>query len=403
IITPEKIYDLNNDLDDTYADFKGLFARQEYKMITKRLRQGKKVGSRRGDWTNGVPPFPYVYERYGEEYNPKGLVVNTDESSLYREIIESALNKLSPNKIAITLNQRGALTRKGNFWSGAIIQRLLLDETHLGKIISNKSQGNGHKNRNPNSKKLKMNPREEWVIVENCHEPVKTQEEHDKLAHMIKTRNLAPNRSMSQTYTLSGIVKCGKCGRFMTFGKDKRNKGRIIMKSCVRQDPLGNKCRNSGMWLDGFEELLLKEIRNFKDNFAIQEAEVSAVNTNLITNLIKEKETQSAKFKKALDVVNDGYELGDYSRDVWMDRKKKWTDKIRETENEIYELKKQLNDVPEISSELRRQNIEDFFKRIESPTSLISNAEKNDMYKSIIDHVVWIKSDGTVQIDIKYR
>jgi hypothetical protein len=32
IITPDKIYDLNDDVDDTYDDFKGFLARQEYKM-----------------------------------------------------------------------------------------------------------------------------------------------------------------------------------------------------------------------------------------------------------------------------------------------------------------------------------------------------------------------------------
>ena len=128
IITPDKIYDLNDDVDDTYADFKGFFARQEYKMITKRLRQGKKIGARRGQWTNGTPPFPYVYQRYKEKINPKGIVVDDDRYEVYRSIIEEALNGMPPQKIAEVLNRKGILTAKSKYWSGVTIQRLLIDE-----------------------------------------------------------------------------------------------------------------------------------------------------------------------------------------------------------------------------------------------------------------------------------
>ncbi|MCL1819593.1 MAG: recombinase family protein [Oscillospiraceae bacterium] len=400
IITPEKIYDLNNDLDDTYADFKGLFARQEYKMITKRLRQGKKIGARRGDWTNGTPSFPYEYERYEGKYNQKGLVVNDELYKVYREIISMAIDGMSPNKISITLNQRGITTKKGNNWSGATIQRLLLDETQLGKIISNKSKGDGHKNRKPNAIKLRLLPREEWIIVENCHEAVKTQYEHDIISKLIKSRNLNPNRAMPQTYSFSGIVRCGKCGRCMTFGKDLRNKYRLIMKSCVRQDHVGNKCKNGGIWVSEFEQMVLNEIQSFLDNYAIQEAEMSVVNSDLLNKVINEKEVQKEKYIKALDVVDDGYELGDYSRDVWLNKKQKWNEKIRKVESDIVELKYQLNSIPKISYEIRQQNIEKFFNNIEQVTT---PKERNDLYRTIIERIIWIKDGDAIKIEIVYK
>jgi site-specific DNA recombinase len=161
IITPDKIYDLNDDIDDTFADLKGFFARQEYKMITKRLRQGKKIGARRGQWTNGIPPFPFVYQRYKEKCNPKGIVVDDEKLKVYRFIIDEALRGVPPKNIAETLNRRGLLTAKTKYWSGVTVHRLLLDETHLGKIISNKSQGDGHKKKRPNAKNLTVNPKSE--------------------------------------------------------------------------------------------------------------------------------------------------------------------------------------------------------------------------------------------------
>ena len=121
IITPNKIYDLNNEIDDTYTDFQGLIARQEYKMITKRLRQGKKIGAKMGNWTNGSPPFGYSYERYKDKYNEKGLVINDDEAEIYRYIIQKALAGETANSIAWDLNKKGIRTRQYKLWSHVAI------------------------------------------------------------------------------------------------------------------------------------------------------------------------------------------------------------------------------------------------------------------------------------------
>lgn len=214
IITPEKIYDLNDDMDETLTDFKSFFARQEYKMIKKRLRQGKQIGARQGQWTNGTPPFPYVYQNYEDKYNEKGLVVNDERYYVYREIVEQALNGIASQKIAEHLNQIGIFTAKGNPWSRTVIDRLLVDETHLGKIISNKTQGSGHKNKPPNTKEYMIKPKNEWVIIENCHEAVKTPEEHKKILGIMDQRKKTSIKSRKQAHALTGLVKCSKCGSF---------------------------------------------------------------------------------------------------------------------------------------------------------------------------------------------
>ncbi len=192
IITPETELDLNNDEHDTMADFKGFFARQEYKMIKKRLRQGKKFGARRGDWTNGIPPYPYEYQRYLDKYNPKGLVVNEVKLKTYRYIIEAILAGTTSPAIAQDLNNQHIPSARGDLWHGAQIYRLALDETHLGKVISNKSFGDNHKHKNSDAKSAQMLPMEEWIVVENRHEAVKTVEEHERIKDLLNTRQKIP-------------------------------------------------------------------------------------------------------------------------------------------------------------------------------------------------------------------
>lgn len=397
IITPDKIYDLNDDVDDTYADFKGFFARQEYKMITKRLRQGKKIGARRGQWTNGTPPFPYVYQRYKDKFNPKGIVVDDDKRPIYREMIEQALRGMAPKKIAESLNQRGLLTAKGNYWSNVTIQRLLIDETHLGKIISNKTQGDGHKNKRPNAKGYKIIPQCDWVVVENCHEAVKTQEEHDRILTLIHQRNIVPVAGRKQKHALSGLIKCAKCGHSLTFNMTGE---KVFVKPCWYIDAFGNKCGNPGISVDILEKLLLDEIKKYNDNFLISFDAEDTEKAEKLQALLSEKEVTLQKHQKALELVNDAYEFGDYTRKEWLTRKDKWQKSIGQLKSEIFELKRQYRSTGKISNEERQNNLTAFLSDI---TSATENTCRNDLYKTIISGIIYLRDRDTIQIKIDFR
>ncbi len=396
IITPDKIYDLNDDIDDTYADLKGFFARQEYKMITKRLRQGKKIGSRRGQWTNGIPPFPYVYQQYKDKFNPKGLVVHDERYKVYRSMINQALQGVPPQKIANSLNQKGILTVKSKYWNGFSIQRLLFDETHLGKIISNKTQGDAHKNKRPNAKDYKVLPRSEWVVVKNCHEAVKTQEEHDKIIQFINDRKQIATKARHQTFMFSGLIKCGRCGHTHTF-YFRDNK--YHMKPCWYIDPYGTKCHNEGIVVSVIEEKVFAEIAKYKDSFlTIVEQEDNDL--NMLEVLIKEKELLLSKQKKALTLVNDAYEMGDYCREEWLERKRKRELEINNISDEIYTLKKLSDNDQPLSNTERLKSLSDFFENI---TITTDNAARNDLYRTILDSIIWYKNGDDIRIKINFK
>jgi DNA invertase Pin-like site-specific DNA recombinase len=397
IITPDKIYDLNDDIDDTFADLKGFFARQEYKMITKRLRQGKKIGARRGQWTNGIPPLPYVYQTYKNKVNKKGLVVDDEMLPIYREIIEQAMRGVAPKKIAENLNQRGFMTPRGHYWSNVSVQRLLVDETHLGKIVSNKTQGDGHRNKRPNAKAYKQIPPCDWVIVEDCHEPVKTQDEHDRILELIHQRNIIPVASRRQKHALTGLIKCSKCGHTLTFNMSKE---KVFVKPCWYIDALGAKCGNQGISVDVLESILLDELRKYNLSPVISfNEEDDNAEVNLQAS-IAEKEALLQKYRKALDLVNDAYELGDYTRKEWLMRKEKWQKSIDLVKNEIFGLKKKYRSQHKMSDEERQRNLLMFLDNIKSVTE---NSQRNELYRTIINSIVYLRERDNIQIEIDFK
>lgn len=397
IITPEKIYNLNDDMDDELVEYKGFMARREYKMITKRLRQGKKIGAKQGQWTNGTPPFPYVYQRHMEKYNEKGIVVHDLRLPIYREMIELALHGKTPDKIAVHLNNKGVRTVRGNTWSHTTIQRVLIDETHLGKIISNKSEGDAHKTKRPNAKDYKQLPRSEWTIVENCHEAVKTQEEHDKIIQMINSRTLVPNKAKKQIHAFTGLVRCAKCGHIMTFQIRRDNV--VELKGCHYTDPFGNKCKNTGIKLEVLQDNVFKKILDFKQEILNAEPIEEQPENHTLLAQIAEREAMAGKVSKAIERLNDAYEMGDYSREQWLDRKRKREAELHCINKEIYELKKSQQDQNEITNDVRIENIETFFDFL---PNCIDNDKLNAIYKTIIKSIFWLRKDNNIEINIDF-
>ena len=87
IVTPEKVYDLSDEIDDELAEFKTFMSRREYKIINKRLRRGLQRSIQDGCY---VANAPYGYRKVTvdrrptlEIYEPEAKFVRTQERCLF--------------------------------------------------------------------------------------------------------------------------------------------------------------------------------------------------------------------------------------------------------------------------------------------------------------------------------
>lgn len=181
VITPTKIYDYNNEDQVLEIDLNSFFARFEYHMIKKRLHRGKKIGAKQGKFVNGRPPYPYYYDRA-----KKKVEIDQEKLKIYNLIKDKFFSGISPQEISIELNKNGIPSPGGVTWSNVAVYRLLTNEFHLGKVIYGKTEGSGHKNRK--TKPLKKKPRDQWIVGEGNHTPIKTEEEHYKILSIIEKR-----------------------------------------------------------------------------------------------------------------------------------------------------------------------------------------------------------------------
>ncbi|URZ03026.1 recombinase family protein [Clostridium felsineum] len=408
MITPNKVYDFNIESDDMYSDFEGLMARVEYKQIKKRLCRGKKQGSRRGDWTNGTPPYPYEYKQWVDEKNgemitkKKGLVINRDKYEIYRFMIDKVLiDGITPNSIAWDLNKRGILSPRGGRWHGHTIQRILVDETHLGKIISNKSSGDGHKiKRSKDSKDVVYYPREEWVIVENCHEAVKSQEEYDRLLLFFARETKAPKRRTNRIFPLSGLLKCAKCGHTIQVLCRADRKEEEYIKPCWYKDEFGNKCGNKGAKAHIVYEAVSEQLELYEHELRTALDEGNSDGDEAILREFNMTLQELSKLDKKLCKIDELVEEEYYTTREAKERKAEVKVKMDEAEVRLNLLQIKLNNSKKTTTQEKITIIEKF-KEAMSKESLTAE-EINEWYKSIISHIVWERAEDKLIIEVNF-
>lgn len=129
-----------------------------------------------------------------------------------------ALQGVSCRKIATTLNEEHIPTpatycgwkvgREGpysGFWSSERISEMLRNETYIGNMVQGRMVKISYKSK----KCLRQSP-ENWVVVENTHEPLVDRETFQKVQLLINSRK--HTRCRKYDYLLKGLIFCRECG-----------------------------------------------------------------------------------------------------------------------------------------------------------------------------------------------
>ncbi|WP_268794279.1 zinc ribbon domain-containing protein [Paenibacillus terrae] len=278
------------------------------------------------------------------------------------------------------------------------MRRIILDETHMGKIITNKGEGSAHKNKK--TKDLKYFDKEEWIVVENCHEILKSQEEHNEILNKIKVRTKFHPAARRGAFIFSGILYCAKCSKSMQM-QDKGIKEALI-KPCRKADHVGNKCDNKGNKLS----TVLEAVKYLLKDEAIRlktEEETTGMNFVDYNKLIATTEDKIQKVNKAISRIKDMYEEGDYDKEEYLDRLNKRKSDINKLEAEIVDYQLLLRKQSDLTNDQKAKRFEDVFSILDSTS--VETETKNSLLKEIIEKVIYIKNNnGDVpQVEVLFK
>ena len=122
IITPRKIYDLNNEFDEEYSEFEAFMARKELKLITRRMQRGRIKSVEDGKFIAQAAPYGYKVEYNGKD---RYLVIDEGKSEVIKIIFDMYSQNIGANRIASHLNELGYRTTTGRTWYDKAISCLL--------------------------------------------------------------------------------------------------------------------------------------------------------------------------------------------------------------------------------------------------------------------------------------
>lgn len=183
-----------------------------------KMKQGLFVGS----------TVSYGYKR--DENNKYKFVIDEYAAEIVRRIFNMRLNGMTASMIARTLTDEGIeppsvynnrnikKTYTTNLWKISSVNNILNNQVYIGNIVQRQYDKINYKSK----KKIKL-PEEEWIIVENMHEPIISKEIFNQVQNVKKLKSGVGKKKYD--YLLKGLVYCSECGAKMTVRKSyKKNK-----------------------------------------------------------------------------------------------------------------------------------------------------------------------------------
>lgn len=269
-------------------------------------------------------------------------VITRDLSRLVQLIFELAIKGMKYTEIANYLNDNGYdsifeyYQKIGvkrcyerdigeHMWSASTVMEILYNEVYIGSVINNKTADNidtGHQ--------VVQRDKEDWIIVENCHEPLVSVEDF-KLAHKMIARREVTKRKPNGKWRKS-YIRCGVCGKGLyKYGN----------KSSYR-------CHNGHVSRIRGEELksaLLDIARNMA-LAQLQEFELKTDGGNCPDNLEREIESlkkSKAHYAKLKFEIYDDYTKANITRDQMAKKTAEVKQKIAEIESLITQKQETLD------------------------------------------------------------
>lgn len=399
IITPLKDYNPNNEFDEEYFEFGLFMSRREYKVINRRLQNGRIASVKEGKFVGNKTPFGYERQKIPHD---KGymLVVKPDEAEIVKmifslyvngETVDGVHKNLGLSLIARKLNSLNILTKAGARWSQSTLQGLIRNPTYTGKVRWNFRKG---EKKMIDGQVVETRPRnfDDCMVIDGLHEAIISedlfQQAQEKLA---KSKKRPPVKGSSViTNPLAGLVVCGCCGRKMVRRPYANGFRDSIMCPATKQ-----LCDTTSAYLDIVEKKIIDSLAEWLEEYKVRWSnhEPTEVNKILETQKkqLKKCEAELETVEKQIDKAYDLLEQEIYDTDTFLKRSAALSERKQQLTAEKENIVSEIN-----NSEKTIENLELIIPNIEEVLStyytLDSVKAKNDMLFKVLDKVVYTRT-----------
>ena len=253
-------------MDNLIVPFKNLLNDAYAKDISKKVKSALTAKRLNGEFIGTSATYGYIN-------NPKDkhkLIIDEEASKHVVQIFNGIIEGKTVSEIANELNKNNILTpaaykRKNEpesnnietdkRWNAKMINKMLKDRIYVGDLIQGKKKVENYR-----SHKLITTKKDEWIIIQNNHEPIISKDKFDKVQEIIEKNKCA--RSNEEKDLFYRFLKCSDCGESFTLRRVK-NYEYYHCTSYVRN----GSCTSHSIRKDKLVELVIEEInKKFKRN-----------------------------------------------------------------------------------------------------------------------------------------
>ena len=421
-IAADDNYDSLVNSDDLLFPIKNVVNEMYARDVSKKTKAAKKAKARDGQFIGSKAPFGYKIDPNDRHH----LIVDEPAAQVVKRIFRLASEGVGYNKMAKIFREEKVLTpiayfnlnnpdyfksdywRKEFDWHVTSIRAILNNEVYLGKLVYGKQR-----NKSMKSKEKVRNPKEDWIVVENCHEPIITQELWDTVHKILNAKHRPAKAREVQMF--AGLLYCSDCGHCLTYLQKQRKDGSYHgAYSCWMYKTHGKEyCASHYITFDTIYELVLIDIQRnlfqyrkntdkFKSILSRKYQSDSQKQAEQITLEYEQKQKRCEELDKIISRLYEDNVLGRIGDERYESMSQSY-------ELEQVEIKKALPILKSKIDELKRQSdcADNFINVIKKYTIIdkLDAAILNELIDKIVVHHKEQAEDGRTfqQIEIYYR
>lgn len=305
--------------------------------------------------------FIGAFASYGYMKNPDDyhkLIIDKETAPVIRMIYEEFISGNSILGITKKLNTMGipnptlykqqkgynytSRSTNDGLWSDRTVRRILQNQMYIGNMVQGVNRAVNYK-----VHECKAVPKNEWIIVENTHEPIIDKEIFDK-AQSLFSRHIHSSKTNKKMDLFAGFVRCADCGHAMHKKTNKHSYGTYRYYKCAtKQKKSPDVCTNHTIRIDKLEEAVLAYLQTMI-SVAVEYNEVvnqvrknkNRKETDHIKRTLEQQLKEREKYMRAVADLYPDWKSQLITRDEYMMIKANLNEKIEKLDAMIENLRK---------------------------------------------------------------
>lgn len=259
--------DSENMSDNDFTPFRNIMNEWYAKDISKKMKSAIRAKGNSGKHTNPTPPYGYMKD----PQDKFKWIIDEKAAAVVREIFGLCMQGYGPSQIARILTDRGIDTPKihalkmgrkvkirenemPDVWSDQTVGLILSYREYLGETVNFKTKKKSFK-----SKKVVLQPSENWLIFKDTQEPI-IDEETFTAVQKIREGKRKLDR-LGEPSPFSGLLYCGDCGHKLYLRRQRNPKQKDYFVCSVYRKKRKYFCTSHFIRLEDVEKIVLEDLR----------------------------------------------------------------------------------------------------------------------------------------------